>query len=202
MIAGTNHDEWRIFVAEQYDATGNPILTMAEYDAATIALWGPGIGLAVLSIPPYAYVPPGGQVLGASGTDGIFACSARNGDQLLSDFTTTYAYEFNDENAPPQPTPPGLSFPLGAYHGAEVQYLFDVGFFFEFTPAQQQLSQAMVDYWTNFAATGDPNGGSLPTWSPYNPTLDEFQSLIPPTPIVESTFNTDHVCDAFWNLIP
>ena len=35
VIAGTNHDEWRIFVAEQYDANGNPILTEPEYDAAT-----------------------------------------------------------------------------------------------------------------------------------------------------------------------
>jgi para-nitrobenzyl esterase len=201
VIAGTNHDEWNIFVAEQYDATGNPILTEPEYDAATIALWGPALGELILAIPVYPYVPPGGQVLGEDGTDGIFACSARNGDQLLSNFTTTYAYEFNDENAPPQPPPAGLSFPLGAYHGAEIQYLFDTGFFFEFTPAQQQLSQAMVSYWTNFAATGDPNGGSLPSWAPYNTSLDQFQSLIPPTPTVESTFNTDHICDAFWNLI-
>jgi para-nitrobenzyl esterase len=199
VIAGTNHDEWRIFVAEQYDANGNPILTLAEYNAATLALWGPL--LAPIAEIVYPYVAPGGQVLGDDGTDGIFACSARNGDQLLSNFTTTYAYEFNDEFAPPQPPPAGLSFPLGAYHGAEVQYLFDIGFFFEFTPAQQQLSQAMVSYWTNFAATGDPNSPATPTWSPYNTTADQFQSLIPPTPTVESTFNTDHKCDGFWNLI-
>jgi para-nitrobenzyl esterase len=202
VIAGTNHDEWRIFVAEQYDGSGNPILTMADYDAATIALWGPLLGPIVEFV--YPYVPPGGQVLGASGTDGIFACSARNGDALLSQFTTTFAYEFNDENAPPQPTPPGLSFPLGAFHGAEVQYLFDVGFFFEFTPDQQELSQAMVDYWTNFAVSGDPNGGSLATWSPYSPVSDQFQSLIPPTPVVEPSgfFKKDHLFDGFWNLFP
>ena len=200
VIAGTNHDEWRIFVAQQYDANGNPILTLPEYDAATIALWGPLLGPIVELV--YPYVPPGGQVLGASGTDGIFACSARNGDALLSGFTNTYAYEFNDENAPPQPPPAGLSFPLGAFHGAELQYLFDVGFFFELNAAQLQLSQAMVGYWTNFAVSGDPNGGSLPTWNLYNPGTDVFQSLVPPTPTTETTFNTDHICDGFWNLIP
>jgi para-nitrobenzyl esterase len=200
VMAGTNHDEWRIFVAEQYDANGNPILTAPEYDAATIALWGPLLGPIVEFVYPYA--PPGGQVLGASGTDGIFACSARNGDALLSNFTNTYAYEFNDENAPPQPTPAGLSFPLGAFHGAEIQYLFDDGFFFELNAAQLQLSHAMVGYWTNFAVSGNPNGGSLPTWSLYNPTSDIFQSLIPPTPTTESTFNSEHLCDGFWNLIP
>ncbi len=109
-------------------------------------------------------------------------------------------YEFNDENAPPQPSPG--SFPLGAFHSAELQYLFDIGFSFELTPAQQQLSQAMVGYWTNFAVTGNPNGGSLPTWSLYNPSSDIFQSLIPPTPTTESTFNMDHMCDAFWNVLP
>ena len=204
VIAGTNHDEWRIFVAEAYDATGNPILTEPEYDAATIALWGPVLGPIVISVYPYAAFPSGGVALGASGTDGIFACSARNGDISLSNFTTTYAYEFNDENAPPQPPPAGLSFPLGAYHGSEIQYLFDTGFFSEFTPAQQQLSAAMVSYWTTFAATGNPNSPSTPAWSPYSATTDQFQSLIPPTPVVEPTgsFSADHLCDDFWNLIP
>ena len=202
VMAGTNHDEWRIFVAEQYDAVGKPILTQGEYDAAVFALWGQGgtgLDLAVEFFYPWAF--PGGQILGNNGTDGIFACSARNGDISLSNFTNTYAYEFNDEHAPPQPPPAGLSFPLGAYHGSEIQYLFDTGFFFEFTPPQQQLSAAMVSYWTNFAATGDPNGGTLPTWSLYNPTTDVFQSLIPPTPTTETTFNTNHLCD-FWNSIP
>ncbi|MGH7923396.1 MAG: carboxylesterase/lipase family protein [Candidatus Binatus sp.] len=203
VMAGTNHDEWRIFVADQYDFSGNPILTLAEYDAAVIALWGPVLGPVIEIVYPYASYPSGGVALGTSGTDGIFACSARNGDGLLSQFTPTYAYEFNDENAPPIPPIPGLTFPLGAFHGAEVQYLFDIGYFFEFTPAQQQLSQAMVSYWTNFAATGDPNSGATPTWSPYSTGADEFQSLIPPTPVVESTgsFSDDHLCDAFWNVI-
>ncbi|MGA9722960.1 MAG: carboxylesterase family protein [Candidatus Binatus sp.] len=203
VIAGTNHDEYRIFVADAYDLVGNPILTLMQYQEATLLLYGPMLGPIVEFFYPYMPPPPGGQVLGTSGTDGIFACSARNGDEFLSNFTTTYAYEFNDENAPPQPTPAGLTFPLGAYHGSEVQYLFDVGFFFEFTPAQKELSQAMVDYWTNFAVSGDPNGGSLPTWSPYATSVDQFQSLIPPTPVVESSgsFNTDHICD-FWNAIP
>ena len=203
VIAGTNHDEWRIFVAEQYDAQGNPILTLPEYNAAVIALWGPLLGPIIQVVYPFAAYPSGGVALGTSGTDGIFACSARNGDALLSNFTNTYAYEFNDENAPPhQSDLPGLSFPLGAFHGAEIQYLFNDGFFFELNAAQQQLSQAMVGYWTNFAVSGNPNGGTLPTWSLYNPTTDIFQSLIPPTPTTESNFNADHLCDTFWNLIP
>ena len=202
VISGTNHDEWRAFVAEEYDFVGNPILTEAEYDDATIAMWTSLLGPIVEIYYPYSAYPSGGVALGASGTDGVFACGARTADQLLAQFTTTYTYEFNDENAPPpQSDIPGLSFPLGAYHGAEIQYLFDSDYYYLLDAAQQQLADAMVSYWTSFAASGNPNSGSTPTWSPYDPTLDEFQSLIPPTPTVESTFDTDHQCDSFWNLI-
>ena len=108
---------------------------------------------------------------GASGStglsDGVFACGARTADQLLAQFTTTYTYEFNDENAPPpQSDIPGLTFPLGAYHGSEIQYLFDSDYYYLLNASQQQLAAAMVSYWTTFAATGNPNSSSNPTWSP------------------------------------
>jgi para-nitrobenzyl esterase len=203
IIAGTNHDEWRIFVAEEYDGTGNPILTEGEYEDAVALMWTDLLAPFVLDLYPYSNYPSGGVALGASGTDGVFACGARNAAQSLSQFTTIYAYEFNDENAPPmQSQVPGLTFPLGAYHSSELQYLFDIGFFAELNSDQLQLSQAMVSYWTHFAATGNPNSPVTPTWMPYSTSTDQFQSLIPPTPTVESTFSTDHQCDTFWNLVP
>jgi para-nitrobenzyl esterase len=110
VISGTNHDEWRYFVALQYDFTGNPILTSAEYNTAVTALWGPVLQPHVLFLYPFASYPSGGEALGASGTDGIFSCPARKADQSLSNFVTTYAYEFNDENAP------RLNLPLTRLH--------------------------------------------------------------------------------------
>lgn len=203
-ISGTNHDEWRLFVALDYDFVGNPILTSAEYDTAVSALWGTTIGSAVLSLYPYASYPSGGVALGASGTDGIFSCPARNADQLLSQFVPTYVYEFNDENAPPPQSFFGglLTFPLGAYHTSEVQYLFKGADIFgnvSLSPQQHRLSAAMVRYWTQFAKTGNPNSPGEPGWAPYSATLDLFQSFIPPTPVVESNFNAAHLCSAFWN---
>ena len=50
----------------------------------------------------------------------------------------------------------------------------------------------MISYWTNFAPSGDPNSASQPVWSPYSSANDQFQSLVPPTPVVESTFDSDH----------
>jgi para-nitrobenzyl esterase len=205
VISGTNHDEYRLFVALDYDLSGNPILTSAEYDAAVNALWGSEIGPPVLALYPFASYPFGGEALGASGTDGVFSCPARNADRLLSNFVTTYAYEFNDENAPPAQSAFGgfLTFPLGAYHTSELQYLFqgiDVfGLPTALSPKQMRLSHAMVGYWTQFAKTGDPNSASEPVWSRYSASTDQFQSFIPPTPVVESNFATDHQCSTFWN---
>jgi len=149
----------------------------------------------------------GGEALGASGTDGFFSCPARNAVRSLSRFVRTYAYEFNDENAPPLQSafPPGkLTFPLGAYHTAELQYLFGSANFFglpvaPLSPEQVQLSDAMISYWTQFAKTGDPNSFGEPVWFPYSVLTDEFQSLIPPTPVVESNFDTGHQCSTFWD---
>jgi para-nitrobenzyl esterase len=205
VISGTNHDEYRLFVAEDYDLSGHPILTSAEYDTAVNALWG-GLEPDVLALYPFANYPFGGEALGASGTDGIFSCPARNADQSLSKFVTTYAYEFNDENAPPPQSAFGglLTFPLGAYHTSELQYLFKGVNFFgipaaPLLPKQVRLSNAMVSYWTQFAKTGDPNSSGEPVWSPYSTSTDEFQSFIPPTPVVESNFASGHQCTTFWD---
>ena len=202
VISGGNHDEYRIFVAGQYDFQGNPILTSAEYDAAISALWGPSTPLIEPSYPFAAY-PSGGVALGASGTDGVFACPERSSVRSLSQYVTTFAYEFNDENAPDLFDPIQLAtFPLGAYHFSEVQYLFDLDERFTgtnpFTSDQQQLSNTMIGYWTQFATTGNPNYDGAPLWAPYSSGSDVFQSLVPPTPMPEATFATDHQCSTLW----
>jgi para-nitrobenzyl esterase len=199
-VGCSSHDEYRYFVAGEYDLAGNPILTFGEYADAVTALWTTELEPYVLEYYPYASYPSGDLALAASGTDGVFSCPARNADLLLSKFVKTYAYEFNDENAPPG-TVTGVSFPLGAFHGAEIQYLMLVtGDVFPFTTDQQALSDAMISYWTQFAKTGNPNSANEPTWPKYSKSADEFQSLVPPAPMVESSFNAFHQCDSFWNL--
>jgi para-nitrobenzyl esterase len=199
VIAGTNHDEWRIFVAEEYDLAGNPIMTEPEYMHAVGLMWTSALESFVLAAYPYGSYTSGDLALSASGTDGVFSCPARNADKELSKFVTTYAYEFNDENAPPG-MPAEVTFPLGAFHAAELQYLFKIaGDNFPLTPDQQQLSDSMVSYWTQFAKTLDPNSTDQPMWPAYSASADEFQSLIPPTPMPETDFNTFHKCDSLWN---
>ena len=88
---------------------------------------------------------------------------------------------------------------MGAYHGAEIQYLERPAPGGTFTPAQQQLSNTVIGYWTQFAKTANPNSAGAPLWSSFSAMTNEFQSLVPPTPMVESNFDTTHQCSSLWN---
>jgi para-nitrobenzyl esterase len=194
VIEGSNHDEWRLFVE-----IFNPSLKDAQYPSAiwsTLKLHSQEKLQLVLDQYPLSSYPSAKVALGAVGTDAIFACNARTAAQLLSQYVTTYAYEFNDTNAPMIFLAPDPPFPYGAYHAAEIQYLFDVTAPFPggLDPDQQALSDTMVGYWTQFARTGKPD----PSWLQYDAGTDERQSLVPPTPGVESGFAVDHQC-AFWD---
>jgi para-nitrobenzyl esterase len=118
---------------------------------------------------------------------------------LQSQSVATYQNEFNDPNAP-MLFFSSISFPTGASHASELQYIFDVletpvqspGL----TPAQEQLSKTMVRYWAEFARTGNPNSSETPPWPKYD-SSDQFQSLHPSTPAASTGFAVDHKC-AFW----
>jgi para-nitrobenzyl esterase len=202
VMTGTNHDEYRYFVAQNYDLDKNvgPLMNSDYPSAIGTLFWSlttANLAAVLADYPPPPSLPAdaGSLELGAAGTDGTFACAARRAMQALAQYVTVHAYEFNDENAPGF----SVSFPLGAYHGADVQYLFNRnGKPAPFTLAQQQLSQAMISYWTQFAKTGDPNSPGQPAWAPYDPATDERQSFVPPVPVVESGFAGDHDCD-LWD---
>lgn len=195
VISGGNHDETRLSV---------PKATAADYHNAVLTAVGPVLAPVIEFRYPLASYASPELALSTLGTDGYYACPERNSVRLLSQHVNTYAYEFNDQKAPAllaAAAPAGLS--AGAYHSAELQYLFNMNARFTggnpFTPAQQQLSATMIKYWTQFAATGDPNFPMLPVWLPYNSTSDQFQSLVPPAPSAESGYDADHKCSSLWN---
>jgi para-nitrobenzyl esterase len=209
LMNGSNHDEWNLFVALNFDLTGHPV-TAATYPAAIAATIGvpptsPAVALVQAQYPGGSF-PTFDQAVGALGTDAIFACTARFADVLASGFVRTFAYEFNDGNAPQNFLPP-VSFPYGAAHASEIQYIFPIanpsglGLNLPQTPLnanQRQLSDRMVGYWTEFARSGQPNGHGLPHWEEFQRGRQVMQSFVPPTPTMETNFAVAHQC-AFWD---
>ncbi len=73
----------------------------------------------------------------------------------------TYVYRFDRVRAG--------NHGIGAYHGAEIPYVFDTHDPWLPTDAiDRELTRRMMGYWLNFAATGDPNHDGAPTWPRWN----------------------------------
>jgi para-nitrobenzyl esterase len=53
------------------------------------------------------------------------------------------------------------------------------GYEFPLTDAQKHLSEQMLDYWTAFARSGNPNGPGRPQWTPVHSSTVSGVSLAP-----------------------
>jgi len=97
------------------------------------------------------------------------------------------------ENMPDLPS-------MGAFHGSEIPFVF--GDQFELgSDGERQISRAMGCYWSNFAATGNPNQGScvaqlnLPAWPSVGANGDVIvfkNTTIETEPMFKKT-----ICDTF-----
>jgi carboxylesterase type B len=79
----------------------------------------------------------------------------------------------------------------GAYHGSEINYVFDNLYATDrpWTDEDSKIADTMSSYWANFAANGDPNDIALPVWpafDPKSPTVMELGSQYTPIPVADN----------------
>jgi len=128
-------------------------------------------------------------------------------DQLWSKWVPVYAYEFNDQQAPYYfPMLPGFT-PLAA-HTIDIQFLFvnwhgsllGVNHPASLTPAEEVLSDELVAAWTNFTATGNPNGHGNSPWPEFT-TAANTPAVLSEKPglgtFTLQQWSTNHNC-SFW----
>ncbi|MBL7489960.1 carboxylesterase family protein [Frankia sp. AgB1.9] len=198
LINGTNHDEGTLLLLL---ALGTFRPTEPQYEGLVAQQYGASSQKVLAAYPASKYSSPT-LALAAVVTDSDFTCPALRADAALSRSTLVYGYEFND------PSPPVLlqsDFPLGAYHGSELAYVFQrtpvQGGAPRFTPAQLALSNQIIDYWTHFARYGVPDTTGQPRWPAA--VSRQVQSLDPAgtRPVSISSVVNDHHC-SLWDSLP
>jgi para-nitrobenzyl esterase len=206
VMEGSNHDEWALFVGLYLNTANTKLANEMDYEAAAAAVFQQPAAIAMSLIAPYPlanYMNNPNLALTAAGTDFVFSCPSRASALQISASSPTFVYEFSDPKAPELFLPvPSMdpSFQYGAAHASELQYLWNLP-----TPAgkelsadQQALSSTMVEYWTQFAKTGNPNGGSLPMWPAFSAANESVLTLNTPASAVVATtgFSAEHKCVA------
>jgi para-nitrobenzyl esterase len=67
---------------------------------------------------------------------------------------------------------------LGAYHGTEIGYVFDQHEYWQSTNVvDDRLTDVVMDYWVQFARTGDPNVNGRPAWPQYTAARPNLMEL-------------------------
>ena len=206
MMGGAVKDEWTFFsgINEWFSGPPQAPITADQYPAAV----GP---VVAAEYPVSAY---GGDPMLAydrAFTD-QFKCTELHIVQLWAVQVPTYAYDFVYQNAPYYfQKMPGYQ-PLAA-HTIDIQFLFPgwhggilgvnidqaTGAQRDLNAGESNLSDQLVAAWTNFAATGNPNGSGDSPWPVFTTSSQKYlvEDLSLSTESA-SEFRSAYKCD-FWD---
>ncbi|GAA3731685.1 carboxylesterase family protein [Plantactinospora mayteni] len=209
VLTGVTSDEYRaqLWGMERSGAncpdgpgSGRCALTERQYQEQLTATFGAKAS-AVRDRYPRGDHGSASEALAAVLTDFEYVRPTLDAAARFAEYVPSFVYEFADPYAPWFAAEPVPSFPTGAYHLAELPYLFDVGYAEPLDAGQRRLADQLVRYWTRFAHTGDPNGPGSPGWSPYDERSRYVQSLAPGQGGIRRTdLAGEHRYD-FWRLL-
>ncbi len=181
LMLGTNGDEARIFHGPETFA--QPVTDEAGYREALGRRFAPADVDAIVAEYPIASFASANAALTKVSDDWAFVCTARRTARATAAAgLSTYLYAFEHIRA-------GATT---SDHGSEIALVFGQS---TVDPADRALSDAMVGYWTRFAATGDPNGNGAVTWPKYDATGDQHLELV--AMIAAGSGRESQKCD-FW----
>ncbi len=203
VIAGWNRDEatWQTGIAEL--RTGRVLSIDDVLEAARMRVGGDtarASAIAKLYMDTYG-VPS--LAVSAIRTHSAFVCPTLRMLGDLSVFVPTYAYEFADRSAPQ--FNPEVSFPYGAAHTSELQYLFPgfrgaAGLTYPLSERQARLASAMQRFWSSFARSGVPSAvEERVRWPIYDATIGSVLILDEPTVLLRHRPNVSSYNCAFWD---
>jgi para-nitrobenzyl esterase len=89
---------------------------------------------------------------------------------------------------------------LGAPHASEIPFIFGTLSVWQnmrkYNDSDQQYAPQMQEYWTNFAKTGNPNGGKLVKWPKFDATARAYMDFTDAGPMPKEGLRRQ-VCDLF-----
>jgi para-nitrobenzyl esterase len=136
-------------ISQQYGPLADRALALYSLNDPTEPLPDPGLG----------------TVMAQWATDSQFRCGSV-AELVWHTTAGNTGYEFQFARSTPGKEA------LGAPHGSEVPFVFGTlatqtaG---QYNNSDRQISEQMQEYWTNFANSGNPNGGKLPQWPKFDP---------------------------------
>jgi len=176
LLVGMNAREFSAFragAAAAQKASGPPVPKVklsdqiSQFADATRPLYGGWTDMAVASYMAKILIHGASAVDQATG-DIVLGCPI-GAEAAMVTAAGQHAYVYRFERTVPGPG----EAELGSFHALELPYVF--GTFqahtfswLPFSATDHQLGSIVETYWTNFAKTGDPNGGGLPHWSNWN----------------------------------
>lgn len=196
VINGANLDEGTLLVWLSHNFLFKPLQAEQYLDRLEYLVGSRQVAQLVADQYSLANYATPFDALSEAFSDGFFNCMTRTTSQALASHVPLWAYQFDYQEAPF--LVPGAR--LKAFHSAEIQFVFGKPMSLtqsRFKGEQLELSRIMMGYWTQFAASGNPNRTDLPNW----PRFDQDDQTLLLDRIVKVASEVHRADCEFWSRI-